>query len=110
MKSIEHAAPRLPGSALAPATWRSDIYRSIARDPCPPSRFPDDRRWATESACRELLRRLAHSVDDRLAFAAGIVEPARLGIVVDHQRPVVDPDQLRAGEGIAANDAFARLL
>src|SRR6202158_6454451 len=111
MRSTGSAAPPSRASALARDTWRSDTSRSTAGvrlrlRPSPPPTVRRPRR----SAPGELCRRLSDPVDDRLALTCGLVQPARLGVVVDHQRSVVDPDQPRAVEGVAADHPFARLL
>src|ERR1700736_4546129 len=111
MKSTGFAAPLSRVSGSARDTWLSDTSRSTARvqsslRPSPP---PTVRR-PRPSAPGELCRRLSDAVDDRLALAGGLVQPARLGIVVDHQRSVVDPDEPRSVEGVAADHPLARLL
>src|SRR2546423_8241453 len=110
-RSTGCAAPRWRASDSVRDTWQSATSRSTGGDrwrskPSPP---PMVARWPS-SACRELRGRLRHPVDDGLPFADRVVQPARLRVVVDHDRPVVDPDQPRAIEGVAADHAFAGLL
>src|ERR1700736_3928814 len=111
MRSTGSAAPPSRASALARDTWRSDTSRSTAGGRLrvrltPPPTVRRPRR----SAPGELCRRLSDAVDDRLPLAGGLVQPARLGVVVDYQRSVVDPDQPRSVEGVAADHPLARFL
>src|SRR5438874_540600 len=67
-------------------------------------------RLISRAAAGELRRRLSDPVDDRLPLARGLIQPAGLRVVVDHQRPVVDADQPRAVKGVAADHPLARFL
>src|SRR6202022_2078601 len=94
MRSTGSAAPPLRVSGSVRVTWRSGTLRFTggAQSRSRPSPPPTVRR-PRRSAPGELCRRLSDAVDDRLALAGGLVQPARLVVVVDSQRSVVDPDR-----------------
>src|ERR1700737_3732633 len=111
MRSTGFAAPPSLASGSARVTWRSGTWRSTggARSRSRPSALPAARRpWGSPPG--ELCRRLSDPVDDRLPFAGGLVQPARLGVTVDHDGLEVDADQACAVEGVAADHPFARFL
>src|SRR6202171_5215897 len=111
MPSTAFAAPPSLANGSARVTWRSGTWRSTggARPGPTPSPPPPARRplYLPPS---ELCRRLSDPVDDRLALAGGLVEPAWLGVAVDHQGLEVDADEARAVEGVAADHPFAGFL
>src|SRR5437868_10225890 len=110
-KSIVSAVPRWPVNDLARTIWPSATSPSIDAARSSSSRFrlmaQPVMSW---SASSKLCRRVSHPVDDGLSFARTLVEPARLRVVIDHHRPVVDAHQPGAVEGVSADDAFAGFL
>src|ERR1700674_190640 len=110
-RSTGCAAPPSRASASARATWRNGILPSTGEGRSRSRALrPRTARTPRRSPRSELLRRLSDAVDDRLPLAGGLPQPARHGVVVDHHRSVVDPDQPRAVKGVAADHPFARFL
>src|ERR1700682_2855237 len=111
MRSTAFAAPPSLASGSARVTWRSGTWRSTggARSRSRPSAHPTAPRLP-RSPPGELCRRLSDPVDDRLPLPGGLVQPAWLGVAVDHHGPEVDADQARAVEGVAADHPFAGFL
>src|SRR2546430_7365051 len=101
----------LPVSASARVTWPNGMSPSTGGGRSRSRSSPHaTARRPRRSAPGELCRRLSDPVDDRLALAGGLVQPARLRVPIDHQWPKVDADQPRAVEGIAADHPLAGLL